>query len=1216
MNISHLIDNNKLTLASAIKEIAKEHSILSIATGYWDVLGTHEIIDSIKDFESIRLIIGQEPIYNSYLKKMGLNTNIDEINARFPDSFFKSDLEEIVSDTNYLAIRNTVSILSRMLEEGRLQVKVFKKPMLHAKAYIFGNYESDNAVGIVGSSNFTGAGLSRNAELNSLENDYRVVTFQPKSENQENGHLSWFDSYWLHSDAIEWSGSFKELLQFSPVGDLTYGPYDVYIKTLMEVYPDELLPPTTLNKETADILYAFQNRNAGILINKLKKRKMAILSDSVGLGKTITAGAVIKHYLDQFEGKANILIIPPAALKQQWIDDLASVLRVDHLDGAYNITSQQDINALEKVYEEYKKEWRKTKNIDLFVIDEAHNLRNKDSKRNQVILKLLQQHPDSHVLMITATPINNALLDIVNLIQLAAKGDISSIPVSYVRPNGKDIERIDFYVALKRIQTLIKKAKSSEEVEKILQRVKPTIHEGLTHYLVRSTRQGVETEGGIIDSAGNKKSFPKSNVESIEYSFKDQTKKQILDMISLEIDTIFEGINPLTLDLKSLSMLTQQSKHPLDFMKIILEQPQKLHDVFDISDKDIKLVLASEKQSTIVNILQIIYLLGFTPYRPLVYQHRYYGLNISDLRAFNQLPNDVAIQLIIHNLLHVTWLKRLESSPHALLVSLKNYKKRLEMFSYYLDMGYIISLKEINVLESHYDGEDIEQAFSDYDKYIEERTQLEKEGASLDNLKPYGIEKIEASESLFNIEQLKIDIDRDKNILNFLIKTLWILSSPENDVKLIELVNHIRNCLDEDKYGKKVLVFSFFADTVNYLKENLNKLMSDFIPDFDKQAEYLTGQSNKTESIVGRFSPISKKYLLKNSDEELNFLFATDVLSEGQNLQDAGHLINYDLHWNPVRMIQRNGRINRIGSVHEEVLIANMKPTSDLELYLNLVHRLEGKINTIKNTVGLDQSVLHNNDVNPIDFIEKYYNTGELPDLDDTFLAHTDTYISDLRKYLGRNDKESDDFLRVSGISKGKWNYLPESTEFKKNYITLAKIKGNTVSSKKEFKDMFFVEIEEDKDEFKAYYIDQTKALEFIKTNSEDNKKTIDSITTDRKKITSRALAEAKRQAKNPDAHYQLKPSKLRALGYVVDYLVDTSKIDYKGIIEKGVNKANVRDDLEKILNKVNGEMRTVGSLHMSTINQFKEIFSEIYDSQSEEKEVNESELILVYAYK
>jgi superfamily II DNA/RNA helicase len=346
-------------------------------------------------------------------------------------------------------------------------------------------------------------------------------------------------------------------------------------------------------------------------------------------------------------------------------------------------------------------------------------------------------------------------------------------------------------------------------------------------------------------------------------------------------------------------------------------------------------------------------------------------------------------------------------------------------------------------LEAHYDGEDIEQAFSDYDKYIEERNRLKKENKNYDELESYGVEKIIANKDVYNIEKLKIDVERDKKILNVLIDLLSVLSTPKNDAKLIELVNHIKSKIIENKYGNKIIVFSFFADTINYLRQNLNSLMLEFIPDFNEKAEYITGQSFNTENIVRRFSPISKKYNVNSMNTELDFLFATDVLSEGQNLQDAGHLINYDLHWNPVRMIQRNGRINRIGSRYSEVLIANMKPTYELELYLNLVSRLEGKINTIKNTVGLDQGVLNTKDENPIDFIEKYYSKGELPDLGDDFLASSDNFVSDLRIFLGTNPKDSIDYRRISGIPKGKWNYLPQITEFKKSYISLVNIKGN-----------------------------------------------------------------------------------------------------------------------------------------------------------------------------
>ena len=153
-----------------------------------------------------------------------------------------------------------------------------------------------------------------------------------------------------------------------------------------------------------------------------------------------------------------------------------------------------------------------------------------------------------------------------------------------------------------------------------------------------------------------------------------------------------------------------------------------------------------------------------------------------------------------------------------------------------------------------------------------------------------------------------------------------------------------------------MIVFSFYADTIEYLRDNLPKYMD---VDFLQGVAFLSGKDTKEiEQMTNRFSPKSKGYTLQPNETELHTLFATDVLSEGQNLQDSGLLVNYDLHWNPVRMIQRNGRINRLGSQHEEVTIVNMYPTDDLEIYLKLVSTLEKKINRIKNSVGTDQSIL------------------------------------------------------------------------------------------------------------------------------------------------------------------------------------------------------------------------------------------------------------------
>ncbi|MEO5949351.1 MAG: phospholipase D-like domain-containing protein, partial [Candidatus Saccharimonas sp.] len=308
MALPKIIDNGRKTLADTLNELAGSYTDLSIATGYWDLPGLLEIFDSIKYYRSIRLIIGQEPIAPRFAKQLNLN----EPEETFPELDFRAGLGDLEQREEY---RSLVLKTKELIARGALEVRVYRRNFLHAKTYIFGNYTSESAVGIIGSSNFTRAGLSVNSELNTLEDDYRIVKFMPQNDTDEYGHMSWFDMIWNDELNEEWTGKFTEILQDSPVGDLTFGPYDSYIKTLMEVFPDELIQKPELGSQIKDILYAFQNRNAGILINKLEKMGVAILSDSVGLGKTITAGAVVRHYIDQ--GAKRIIAIVPASLKEQ-----------------------------------------------------------------------------------------------------------------------------------------------------------------------------------------------------------------------------------------------------------------------------------------------------------------------------------------------------------------------------------------------------------------------------------------------------------------------------------------------------------------------------------------------------------------------------------------------------------------------------------------------------------------------------------------------------------------------------------------------------------------------------------------------------------------------------------------------------------------------------------------------------------------------------------
>ena len=1223
MPFPKLIDNKRVTLGDTLKNIAGSHKHLRIATGFWDLPGTMRIIDELKEYESIQLLIGQEPLLTG-LKARSWDQTSEQATG-FPERDISFDLTRIMdaqveNDRQIDKLRETARVMESLIQRGVLQVRVMKAPRLHAKAYIFGQSTSNDAVAIVGSSNFTEAGLMTNTELNTVESDYRVVTFIPQNESQENGYISWFDSLWNDPEVEVWTGVFSSILKESPVGDKVFGPYDVYIKTLMEVFPDELLPPEELSKDISDVLYSFQNRNAGLLVNKLNKKKLAVLSDSVGLGKTITAGAVIKNYLDKAKEngqKCNVQIIAPAALKSQWKDDLSSVLGIEH-ERDFSIVSQQDSHAIEEIVDHYNKEWRRTKNIDLFVIDEAHNLRTPTGSRHEIILRLLQQHPDSHILLLTATPINNSLLDISNQIQLAAKGKNYSVNVPYARSS--DTEMIDFFEALRRIQSSMAIAERSLQGSgsDVLEQHKATIHHGLKHYLVRSTRQGVEAEGGIINKGEERKKFPTSNVESINYKYTDYITKRVSETINSEINGCFSGMDPRRLNLLLLGEITQQTSHPLDFVKDIIEHPTSITDFYGISADEVaslgnfydeKIVL-----SLVPNFLQMVFLLGFTPYRPSMYDHRFYGKSIDEIRALADVSTNTKMQFSVHNMLQITWLKRLESSSYALLRSVRNYFERIELFEKYLKKGFIVSICDANTLENEYSGgADIEYAFAEFDKFLKEKEMLVESGSTAE-LKKHGVERIIADEKVFNLEQMKIDLVREKAILGTIDRALEEVVKAENDAKMKSLITYATEKIASGKYGKKMIVFSFFADTITYLQNNIHSIQPAISDDFLTKTEFLTGNSANASKIAQRFSPKSKKYTFKEGETEIDFLFATDVLSEGQNLQDAGFLVNYDLHWNPVRMIQRNGRINRLGSEFESVLISNMRPTDELEMYLKLVRRLEVKIRTIKTAIGLDQGVLSNSDINPIEFCEKYYETGVLPDLDDELLAQDDEHVTELRRFLALHKNNYDEITRVQEIPLGKWNYFPEANSRTDSALGLIRTIGITKKTNSPIEDLVFVDVSLRSSEYVATYLEPHKALARIKADESDNLISIDRISINRTLVAQRCKAEAKRQSSNPASSYSIKPRYLKALQLIQPYL--DPQVSLIMTIKRGVDNLLVTRQLEKILRDVITEHNNLGVVTASTINAFIQLFNVIKENMSEEKLILSTEGVLFYANK
>lgn len=1177
MNLPKIIDNERKQLGDTLRELSKTHEHLSIATGYWDLPGTQILFDEIKNYKSIRLLIGQEPLMPRYKAKLKL----EEPEQAFPDKDISFDLATLPQDKNY---RKLVTDLKQLIAGGRLEVRVYRRSFLHSKCYIFGNYESESAIGIIGSSNFTRAGLTVNTELNALEDDYRIVKSTPRAETDDHGHLSWFDKVWDDDLTEKWDGKFSELLGDSPVGDLMYSPYDMYIKTLWELYQDEIVEDEQLSEETSDVLYAFQQRNAQLLLKKLNKYGLAMLADSVGLGKTITAGAVIKHYAHEKQ-KRRIYVIAPASLTQQWRDELAGVYGL--LPSDFEILSMQDTKAIQRA-----RELDRYAEVDMFVIDEAHNLRNDASKRHQELLEWFSDNPESKVLLLTATPINNSLTDFVNQIQLAAKGSLESFPVVY--PTTKKNEVIDFFEAVKRLSSEMAKAENKGE-KPDFNKVNRIMRQGLRHFLVRTTRRGIEQEGGLISNDGKVRRFPVSEVKPSPYSFSDNLGSSVNNVINNNIN-VFSGKDPRTLDVDSLLEQTQRTKHPLDLITgIETTDDEYTGNVF-------------------VNVFQVLLLLGFSPYRSETYQHRFYGKTPDDIKQFKLPPEHsftLQSQMSVHNMLRVTLLKRLESSQYALRKSLENYQEKLNYFASKLDEGYIIKFKDIQAIQSVF-GDDLELV-ADHNVNAEQDDQID--------ITPADTEK-------YNVQALKEDIQKDQQLLSVLIEVCRALE--DNDDKLNSFSELLTKIVSEQKAGKKILVFSYYADTIKYLSEKLPSIMS--TPDFGQKSAFLTGDTkSQAEEIVNRFSPKSKTGKDIAKDQHIDYLFATDVLSEGQNLQDCGTLINFDLHWNPVRMIQRNGRINRLGSEHPNVYIYNMHPETNLESYLKLVSRLEQKIDRIKFTVGTDQSVLGETE-NPIEYIDEIEEAeksderenavldlydvdkatetfSELDGDDEEFLS-IDEYVLDLRKFL--SDASEEDKERIQNIPVGKWGHMPESAKIDINtptILSLTRSRGTTTETGVDFETHIFVE----SDALSAYMVDAVETIEALKhlrTTPEDKERKADRIGYDREQAKKYILALAKRQAVKKKSSFKITPSIKNVLNELTKVLpgvaVDTS---LEHIVTKQDDK-RMRD----LFRKANQDLKTHQQLLPNTINGFEKAVAKLEAHESEEKEVSSVEGVLFYA--
>lgn len=959
-----IIDNKRINLLDTLISVSENFDEISIATGYWDLEATALLLPHLKNYKKIRLLIGREPLIPRH--------QLNEVEPDFPDQDIFEDLQKLKIDSN---LKPTVKELKLLVDNKILEVKVFKKAFLHAKCYIFGNFESETALGVIGSSNFTKNGLTTNRELNAGEDDQRVVQFNPKNETQEHGHLSWFEEVWTDGGCIEWTGKFIELVDTSVHGELLFSPYEMYIKTLDYMYGDLLKEDREIEALSDRKLQNFQERSVKQILWRLDKNGVAMLADSVGLGKTITAIGVIRQYTGR-----RIIVIAPKSLVGQWENEIAR----ERILGI-TVVSMQNKNQID---EERKKD--RYMPISLFVVDESHNLRSHNSKRFQQISEWLVDNSDANTLLLTATPVNNSIDDLTNQILLGTRGEQDLLQVN-VRNSEGVIKSRSFFDALFELKKRISQNRAQgNNMDPIYKEARQVIDPILREFVIRNTRQSIEEElnGKGLEIDGKEFFFPKIKVSNETFNSGDYQ--------SIKINSAIESIEKTPVE--KIQETTDVLVHPLRQLQGSNDQE------INISDKSI-----------IYRLYQYILALSFIPYRTSMYDHKVYGKELEDIKNIKftkETKEKIGLQLSMYGLLRIVWLKRFESSSYALLESVKKYQKRLKTFEdILLQENLLLNLSDIDDILDEYEAEDGENIDLTDDEILEKAKKL---GTKI-------------STDSHNINAIKDDLASEKKILTAIVELTDQFKS--KDKKLEVFLRKVTEIAKKDP-NKKILVFSFFADTVRYLKENtLNSAGNIFTVE---NTEFVSGKekANAMRSAE-RFAPVAKDARDRVSKkEELTYLFSTDVLAEGQNLQDCGLLINYDLHWNPVRMIQRNGRINRLGSPHSEVEVINIVPNKELDQFLGLVTKLEDKISLINATIGSDSSVL-GEQINPIHYKGIYDTdsdtaTAEYLRLEKEADVFTDDqFISDLKHFREQVTQEAQDAIEKIPLS--KWGVVDQS---------------------------------------------------------------------------------------------------------------------------------------------------------------------------------------------
>lgn len=839
---------------------------IDVATGYWEIGSLLALEDEWQQVDAFRILMGDEV---SKRTKNAFQRALADRIERLDDS-----LEAEKEKNDFLV---GVPAIADALRSGKIRVRVYRKAKFHAKAYItHARQEVVGSAALVGSSNFTYPGLTQNIELNVQ------ITGAPVSVLQE-----WYDEHWEEAEDVT-----LEMLRTVERHIQEFTPFDVYARSLWEYFTHKELTAGEWEKHHSVIwplLDGYQREGYGALLKIARRYGGAFLCDGVGLGKTFV-GLMVLERLVQHERKKVVLLVPKSARDSVWIANLRKFLPrlADGVFSNLKILNHTDLSR-DGLSEELK---QIAEQADAIIIDEAHNFRNPgvagEGQRRESRYRTLQRIAQGkEMYLLTATPVNNSILDLMHLIELFS-GD------------GEKLKRAPL-----------------------------GIHSLQGHF--RSL------EKKIRQASGEAPLEPQGDLFSVDE-----------DVLSGEAHEVF-ALDPAVSEL-----VVQRSRA---YVKASQSREAKGEAIFPVRDDPIvQSYRSSPLQSKLLDLVEEAFarlrpLLSLAIYNPDDYAR---GAGDESITDFDRGRRRQVVRLI-----RVGLLKKLESSTVAFDHSCQRLFTKLLAWA----EKHAETPEELErlAIEKRRHAEIIEFIAA---RQAAWRDEEREEGDDL--ISPEMLASVDRlPREQYNVPEILVETYNDLLQLSRFIHELRDFT-PDQDGKLNSLVKLLKT--DPVLKKHKVLIFTEYMTTARFLRDELRKAGIEGVEEVDSATKTDRGE------VIKRFAPYyngsSSQELADRKAPETRVLISTDVLSEGLNLQDATRLINYDLHWNPVRLMQRIGRVDRrmnqeiedrlvkdhpeVTKLRGRVAYWNFLPPGDLDRLLNLYNRVAGKTLRISKLFGIE----------------------------------------------------------------------------------------------------------------------------------------------------------------------------------------------------------------------------------------------------------------------